>query len=151
MPWPVGAGVGHVYSSAHQTEEQAARQLELLSVGLNLVLQHARQAQLRPLRFTPGYYQRCWQGNCVAVGMAAGFIEPFEASALALIEWSAQFIASQVPARQSQMAATANRMNQRFRQHWQQIISFLKLHYVLSEKKLPIPIGGSPRCQHDPD
>ncbi len=25
-------------------------------------------------------------------------------------------------------------MNQRFRQHWQQIISFLKLHYVLSEK-----------------
>lgn len=126
-------GVGHVYSSAHQTDEQAAQQLEhYLQAEFGAVA--ASQAQLRPLRFTPGYYQRCWQGNCVAVGMAAGFIEPLEASALALIEWSAQFIASQLPARQSQMAAAANRMNQRFRQHWQQIISFLKLHYVLSEK-----------------
>jgi 2-polyprenyl-6-methoxyphenol hydroxylase-like FAD-dependent oxidoreductase len=126
-------GVGHVYSSAHQTDEQAARQLEqYLTAEFGAAA--AGQAQLRQLRFNPGYYQRCWQGNCVAVGMAAGFIEPLEASALALIEWSAKFIASQLPARHSQMAATANRMNQRFRQHWQQIISFLKLHYVLSEK-----------------
>ena len=126
-------GVGHVYSSAHQTTEQAAWQLQQY-LTVEFGADAAATAQYREIRFQPGYYQRCWQGNCVAVGMAAGFIEPLEASALAMIEWSAKFIATHLPARRSVMAQAAKKMNLRFNQHWQQIISFLKLHYVLSHK-----------------
>ncbi|WP_370661006.1 tryptophan 7-halogenase [Psychrosphaera algicola] len=66
--------------------------------------------------------------------MSAGFIEPLEASALALIEQSAMFLAEQFPKNRSTMKIIAKRYNQTTSQHWTQIIEFLKLHYVLSKR-----------------
>ena len=40
----------------------------------------------RKLTFKPGYRETFWHRNCVAIGLSAGFIEPLEASALALVE-----------------------------------------------------------------
>ena len=40
----------------------------------------------RKLQFQPGYRREFWHRNCVAVGLSAGFVEPLEASALALAE-----------------------------------------------------------------
>jgi len=88
----------------------------------------------RFIRFQTGHRQQFWQKNCVAIGMAAGFIEPLEASALALVEWSAKYVSAQLPLPNSLLSVAAERMNQAFNQHWQQIIEFLKLHYVLSKR-----------------
>ena len=66
--------------------------------------------------------------------MSAGFVEPLEASALVLIELSAKMIAEQLPANREVMAITAKRFNEKFLYRWNQIIDFLKLHYVLNQR-----------------
>ena len=82
--WDIGLpsrrGVGLVYSSAHLSEADAERTL------LDHVARTGGPGNLpapRKLRFNPGHRERFWHRNCAAVGLAAGFIEPLEASALA--------------------------------------------------------------------
>ncbi|QIR14898.1 tryptophan halogenase family protein [Shewanella aestuarii] len=134
--WDIGLpsrrGVGHVYSSSHTSDDQALTQLiDYLTPALG---DKAADINPRKLNIAPGHRQVCWQNNCVAIGMAAGFIEPLEASALALIEWTAKAVANQLPANRHTMDSIAKRVNQQFQQHWQQIIEFLKLHYVISHR-----------------
>ena len=67
-------------------------------------------------------------------GLSAGFLEPLEASALVLVEMSAQMIAEQLPATRGLMDIVARRFNQTFLYRWDKIIDFLKLHYILSQR-----------------
>jgi hypothetical protein len=89
----------------------------------------------RQLRFTPGYRARFWQRNCVAIGLSAGFIEPLEASALAIVEMSAAMLSDEMPATRAAMDIVAARFNDAFRYRWERVIDFLKLHYVLSRRR----------------
>jgi tryptophan halogenase len=130
---PTRKGVGYVYSSSH-TNDADAEQILLTYLGLDSAT--ADKLTLRKLSFNPGYRAKCWQNNCIAIGMAAGFIEPLEASALALIEWTAATLAQQLPSNRQVMDTIAARVNQRYQLHWQQIIDFLKLHYVISQREV---------------
>ncbi len=136
--WDIGLpsrrGVGHTYSSQHLDDHLAEQQLRdylRQSIGS----QHSEQLEVRKLSFTPGYRQKFWHKNCVAVGMSAGFIEPLEASALAMIELSITMISEQLPQNRRQMDIIAKRFNSRFTYRWQRVIEFLKLHYVLSARR----------------
>jgi hypothetical protein len=66
--------------------------------------------------------------------MSAGFIEPLEASALALVELSANMIRDQLPATRTDMDIVARHFNNTFLYRWQRIIEFLKLHYALTQR-----------------
>lgn len=131
---PTRRGVGHVFSSAHTSDDQV---LENLKRYLEPAIGKAAAENIAPrkLTFTPGYREKLWHKNCVGVGIAAGFIEPLEATALVLIELSAQMIAEQLPATRAVMDTIAHRFNSTFHAHWQRVIEFLKLHYVLSERR----------------
>ncbi len=134
--WDIGLpsrrGVGHVYSSAHTSDEEAER-------ALRAYVLHSGGPQdcpaPRKIGFEPGYRERFWHRNCVAVGLSSGFIEPLEASALALVELSAAMIADEMPVTRAQMDVTARRFNDTFRYRWERVIAFLKLHYVLSRRE----------------
>lgn len=130
---PTRRGIGHVYSSAYTTDEQA---VQILRKYLEPSLGKAAVEKLSPrkLTFNPGYREKFWHKNCVAVGISVGFIEPLEATALVLIESSARMISEQLPANRSVMDIVANRFNDRFAHHWKKIIEFLKLHYVLTQR-----------------
>nr|WP_232365142.1 tryptophan 7-halogenase [Salinimonas marina] len=71
------------------------------------------------------------------MGLAAGFVEPLEATALMLIEISARYIAEQMPAPKSAMTIIGQRFNQQMQYRWQRIIDFLKLHYIFSQRSEP--------------
>lgn len=135
--WDIGLqtrrGVGNVYSSKFSTEQDAEKQLKQY-LSHSLTDYEISDLTFRHIQFAPGYRQQFWHQNCVAVGMAAGFLEPLEASALALIELSAKMIAKELPANTATMPIVARRFNERFEYRWQRIIDFLKLHYVLSER-----------------
>ena len=131
---PTRRGIGHVYSSAHTTDDQAERSLRAY-VGRTVGAQAAEAISPRKLSFEPGHRAEFWHRNCVAVGIAAGFIEPLEASALALIELSAAMISDQLPATRAEMDLAARRFNESFSYRWERIIDFLKLHYVLSRRR----------------
>jgi tryptophan halogenase len=89
-----------------------------------------------------GHRETFWKRNCVAVGLAAGFLEPLEASAIVLIELSAKLIAEQMPACREVMDMVASRFNATTHYRWGRIIDFLKLHYVLTSAPTR-PSGGT--------
>jgi tryptophan halogenase len=128
---PTRRGIGHVYSSAHISDEMAERELR------DYIRQSGGPADIaapRKLSFQPGYRQQFWHRNCVAIGLSAGFIEPLEASALALVELSASMLSDEMPATRDAMDIVARRFNDTFTYRWERVIDFLKLHYVLSKR-----------------
>lgn len=71
-------GNGYVYSSDYITPEQAEIELRqhLGLLDSDVVARH--------LKMKVGRVERHWEKNCLAVGLSQGFIEPLEATALAL-------------------------------------------------------------------
>ncbi|GEA09935.1 tryptophan halogenase family protein [Alteromonas sp. KUL49] len=131
--WDIGLqhrrGIGHVYSSAFTSEDQAYADLSRY-IGRNI-----DDLSVKKISFDSGYRDKFWHRNCVAVGLAAGFVEPLEASSLVLVELSAQMIAEQLPACRSVMDIIAKRFNDTFTYRWLRIVDFLKLHYVPSQRE----------------
>ena len=130
---PTRRGTGHVYSSAHISEDEATTQL-LAYIRETAGDELAAGVVPRKIRYEPGHRREFWHRNCVAVGMSSGFIEPLEASALVMVELAAKMIAEQLPPTRDVMEIVARRYNRKFLRHWDQIIEFLKLHYVLSSR-----------------
>ena len=129
---PTRRGVGHVYSSAHTSDDAAERELRdyIVASGGPKDVPAARK-----LSFEPGYRAEFWHRNCVAIGLSAGFIEPLEASAIALVELSAVMLAEDMPASRADMDIIARRFNDAFGYRWGRVIDFLKLHYVLTQRR----------------
>ncbi|OFA00533.1 tryptophan halogenase family protein [Duganella sp. HH101] len=129
---PTRRGVGHVYSGAHIGDDQAEAELRryISATGGPQDIPSPRK-----LSFNPGYRARFWHRNCVAIGLSAGFIEPLEASALALVEMSAAMVSDELPATRAAMDIVARRFNDAFTYRWERVIDFLKLHYVLSRRR----------------
>ena len=136
--WDIGLpsrrGTGHVYSSAHNSQENATAEL-LRYIERTAGSQAAADAEPRKINFDPGHRTEFWHKNCVAIGMSAGFIEPLEASALILVELSSNMIAEQLPANREMMDIVAKRFNDKFLYRWDRIIDFLKLHYILNRRQ----------------
>lgn len=130
--WDIGLqsrrGVGHVYSSRH-TDEAAAMQNLSSYIGTDF-----KTLSVKKIDINSGHRQLFWKNNVVAVGLAAGFLEPLEASALVLVELSAEMIATQLPSNHQTMPIIAKRFNQTFLYRWARIIDFLKLHYLLTKR-----------------
>jgi tryptophan halogenase len=133
--WDIGLpsrrGVGYVYSSRHTTDDAAHEELARY-LG-------AKPAEIEPRKIPirSGYRETFWKNNCVGVGLAAGFLEPLESSAIVLIEMSAKLIAEQMPACREVMDIVASRFNETTHYRWGRIIDFLKLHYVLTQRPEP--------------
>jgi flavin-dependent dehydrogenase len=135
--WDIGLqtrrGIGHVYSTAYSDEETAMQTVReyvrRTSPGVDL-----EALQFRSIPFEPGHRRRLWVRNCVAVGLSGGFIEPLEASALALIEQSASIISQQLPVNREIMDVVAKRFNDRMLYNWERVVEFLKLHYAISAR-----------------
>lgn len=133
--WDIGLssrrGVGYVYSDNHLSKDSATRQLQSY---LGMTDTQFADINLRNITIKPGHRETFWHKNCVAVGLSAGFLEPLEASAIMLIEVSANMIADQMPINRAAMETVAKRFNRRTSYRWARIIDFLKLHYALSER-----------------
>jgi tryptophan halogenase len=128
---PTRRGVGHVYSSAHTSDDAAEAALRRYVQATG---GPADIASPRKLSFQPGYRKKFWHRNCVAIGLSAGFVEPLEASALALIELSAALLSDEMPATRAAMDIVAQRFNDTFSYRWERVIDFLKLHYALTRR-----------------
>jgi len=132
--WDIGLrdarGVGAVYSSDHADDDRAQTILaEYLARG-------GASAEPRLIRFDPGCRRRQWVGNCVAVGMAAGFLEPLESAGIVLIEAAAAMIAEFLPL-SGPVGGSADRFNALMTARYDCIVNFLKLHYCLSRRDEP--------------
>ena len=133
---PTRRGIGCVYSSRHMADEEAEAVLRDY-VRARLGDQKADALMPRRLAFPTGCRERFWVGNCLAVGLSAGFVEPLEASAIVTIELSLRALADNFPASVESMPIHSRRFNHLFRTRWERIIDFLKLHYAASQRTEP--------------
>ncbi|MFM9829789.1 MAG: tryptophan halogenase family protein [Sphingomonas sp.] len=130
--WDIGLwtrrGVGHVYSSSHISHDEAEAELRAY-IGPQADGLAARRISIRA-----GHRETFWSHNCVAVGLSAGFLEPLEASALMLVETAVDYIADRLPRTRAVMDVMSAQFNLAFTHHWERIIEFLKLHYLLTKR-----------------
>ena len=133
--WDIGLqqrrGVGLVYSSAHMEPDEAAQQLASY-LGDERLAQSARE-----LSFDARYLDEIWKKNVVAVGLSAGFVEPLEASAIMMIEQTADWFVGRFPKSRTDLDIQRKNFNSKFSDYWRRIVEFLKFHYVLSQREEP--------------
>jgi len=125
---PTRRGIGYVYSSNHISDDQAEAELR------RYIGPQAKGLTPRKIPIRGGHRETFWKNNCVAVGLASGFLEPLESSAIVLVELAAKLIAEQMPANRGVMDIVATRFNDVNHYRWGRIIDFLKLHYVLTKR-----------------
>jgi len=131
--WDIGLqqrrGTGYVYSSQHtdatRAEEVYRRYLGAAAEGVTA--QH--------IRFETGYRPEHWRGNCVAVGLAGGFVEPLESTGIALVELGAYLLTHLLPGDVDDMQRTARHYNEMVVARYDRIIDFIKMHYCLSQRR----------------
>ena len=146
--WDIGLpsrrGVGCVYASRFLDDDKAEAILRdyIARIAPDVPLDSLTP---RRLSFPTGHRAEFWRGNCLAVGLSAGFIEPLEASAIVMIELSLSALIDNFPASRAAMDVHAARFNALFRTRWDRVVEFLKLHYLLSRRDEPYW-----RAQRDP-
>lgn len=73
-------GTGYVYASDYRTPEEAERELRAF-VG-----PEAADLEANHIRMRIGRSRNSWVNNCVAVGLASGFVEPLESTGIFFIQ-----------------------------------------------------------------
>ena len=71
-------GTGYVYSSKFTTDQEAKEDFNQWLLKTHNV----ELASDRVISFSNGYFKNLWIGNCVAMGLASGFVEPLEATSI---------------------------------------------------------------------
>jgi tryptophan halogenase len=119
-------GNGYVYSSAHCGDTDATdalmRHLESPALG-----------EPRVLRFTAGRRRKTWDRNVVALGLAAGFIEPLESTGIYLVQSGIARLIKLFP-NAGCSPVLSDRFNQESAFEIERIRDFIILHFCATER-----------------
>jgi tryptophan 7-halogenase len=119
-------GNGYVYSSAFSNSDSAETTLLSNLDGRTI-------GTPTSLRFTPGRRRKTWSGNVVALGLAAGFLEPLEATSIYLIQRGIAMLLRFFPDRDF-AAADIDRYNRVLELEFSRVRDFLLMHYTQTER-----------------
>ncbi|WP_428097553.1 tryptophan halogenase family protein [Candidatus Rariloculus sp.] len=121
-------GVGYVYSSSFASDDQAEDEFRR-HLGAP-----ADGVEMRRIRMRVGRHRNLWVRNCVAVGLAGGFIEPLESTGLDLIQKGLATLLHCFPDRSfdPELAAVYNDTMTRY---YDQIRDFIVLHFCVTRRR----------------
>ncbi len=130
-------GAGYVFSSAHRTDDQAIEEFLAHLAGLGHRV--TETPKVIPMRI--GRRRRSWVGNCVGIGLAGGFIEPLEATAIYAIDMTVRHFIHHFPDREVS-PKLAERFNRRVEELHHNILDFIQMHYVTSNRDEPFWVAA---------
>ena len=124
-------GNGYVFSSAHCSDQEAIDTL----VG---AVEGEALHEPRVIPFRTGMRDALWNRNCVALGLAGGFLEPLESTAIHLVTRGVQFLLELFPNLENDhgdWSALAHEYNARMRRDYEEIRDFIILHYCTTRRR----------------
>jgi tryptophan halogenase len=126
IPLQHRVGNGLVFASRHLSDDEAHAMLAERVEGEMLT-------EPRLIRFRAGSRRKAWNKNCIAMGLASGFIEPLESTSIHLIMIAAIRLMQLFPfgGVGEALAARYNEVSQR---ELEGIRDFIILHYHLNER-----------------
>lgn len=126
IPLQHRTGNGYVYSSQYISDDEAASSL---LKGLDA----PALAEPKMIKFKAGRYKHSWQKNCIAVGLASGFLEPLESTSIYLIQVAIINLLQLFPNKKPDQAL-ADEFNRLVDVEYDRVRDFLILHYHLNSR-----------------
>jgi len=127
IPLQHRVGNGMVYCSRYISDENARKTLMGNIEGKVLT-------DPRVIKFRPGQRLKTWSKNCIAIGLASGFIEPLESTSIHLIQRGITRLMQMFPSagiRQSDI----DEYNKQTWQEIEYIRDFIVLHYHVTNRQ----------------
>ena len=120
-------GNGLVYSSRYMDEEQARNTLMSSVEGRPLM-------EPRLIRYTPGQREKTWSGNCIALGLSSGFLEPIESTSIYLIQRNILRLMQMFPTN-GICQSDVDEYNKQSEHEMAHIRDFIILHYHVTNRR----------------
>ena len=118
---------GYVHASEFVSEDDAEKELRAFVGPIG------DDYPVRVVPFRVGFRSKTWFRNCVAAGLAAGFIEPLESTGLYLSELASLMLAEHFPLG-SDMETPAYRYNRILSNRYLEVVDFINMHYCLTRR-----------------
>ena len=126
IPLQNRVGNGIVFSSRHMSEGEAKDKLLSSIEGKTLT-------EPNVIRFKTGRRKKSWNKNCIAMGLASGFLEPLESTSIHMIMTAVTRLIQLFPHDEIKQSVV-DEYNSQAESEYERIRDFIILHYKATER-----------------
>lgn len=119
-------GNGYVFCDKYLSDDEACSSLLARLDG-------KATADPKVLSFVTGVRNKCWDKNCIAMGLASGFLEPLESTSIHLVQVTIAKLLTMFP-KDGLSQLMIDRFNREMQHEYTDIKDFLIAHYKTAER-----------------